>query len=274
MIPREDNFEDILGKAIKGQGLKKASVAEEARLSPDALEQLLAGHSDESAVRALALPLQLDPEALVRMGQSTDHPTTLCPRSIVATTTDFGDMTVNAYILWDHVSRDCAIFDTGTDAAPLLATIKKEKLNPLAIFLTHSHADHIHALATLKSELEVEAWSSEFEPVRGTKTFRPGDFFNAGQHFIRTRHTSGHSVGGTTFLIEGSTVQAAIVGDAIFAGSVGGIRQNYHESLESIRREILSLPDETVLCPGHGPLTSVAQEKSNNPFFPKILPQP
>ena len=81
-------------------------------------------------------------------------------------------------------------------------------------------------------------------------------------------------MGGTTFLIEGSTVQAAIVGDAIFAGSVGGIRQNYHESLESIRREILSLPDETVLCPGHGPLTSVAQEKSNNPFFPKILPQP
>ena len=102
---------------------------------------------------------------------------------------------------------------------------------------------------------------------RGTKTFRPGDLFNAGRHFIRTRHTPGHSPGGATFLIEGRDVEAAIVGDALFAGSIGGVRGDYPATLAHIRDEILDLPDRTILCPGHGPLTTVAQEKSGNPFF-------
>jgi glyoxylase-like metal-dependent hydrolase (beta-lactamase superfamily II) len=122
-------------------------------------------------------------------------------------------------------------------------------------------------LATLKRELGVEAWSSEREPVRGTNTFRPGDLFNAGEHFIRTRLTPGHSAGGSTFVIEGPVLQAAIVGDALFAGSVGGVHGDYNETLDTIRREILSLRDDTILCPGHGPLTTVALEKANNPFF-------
>lgn len=104
--------------------------------------------------------------------------------------------------------------------------------------------------------------------MRGTRTFRPGDLFNAGRHFIRTRHTPGHSPGGATFVIEGHLLAAAIVGDALFAGSIGGVRGgNYGHALEAIRREILSLPDATVVCPGHGPMTTVGSERDNNPFF-------
>lgn len=267
MIPLEDNFADILGKAVRGQKISEHDAAQKAGLSESVVRRLLDGDFDEPSARALAAALQLNADALVRLARGAYQPAVSCPASVVVTTTPFGDMTVNAYILWDRENRDAAIFDTGAEAVPLLDAVAAHDLNVVAIFLTHSHADHIHALAALKRELGVDAWSSEHEPVRGTHTFRPGDLFNTGRHFIRTRLTPGHSPGGTTFLIEGPVVQAAIVGDALFAGSIGGVHNGYAPTLDAIRREILSLPGDTIICPGHGPLTTVAQEKSGNPFF-------
>ena len=267
MIPLEDNFTDILGKAMRGRGLSAAAAASLAGLTEAAINRLLAGEFDEPATRALAAVLQLNEEALVRLACGGYRPQVECPLAMVMTTTPYGAMTVNAYLLWDEENRDAAIFDTGADATPLLQAVASFDLNVVAIFLTHDHADHVHALAVLKRELGVEAWSSALEPVRGTKTFRPGDLFNTGRHFIRTRLTPGHTPGGTTYVIEGHTLQAAIVGDAIFAGSIGTVRGDYQEALANIRREILGLADQTILCPGHGPLTTVGQEKAHNPFF-------
>jgi glyoxylase-like metal-dependent hydrolase (beta-lactamase superfamily II) len=267
MIPLEDNFADVLGKALRGRNLDQAAAARAAKLDPAAVARLLAGDFEEDATRALASALQLSPEALVRLARREHHPMVPCPESMFVATTPFDGMTVNAYILWDGTNRDAAIFDTGADPAPLLDAVARFDLNVIAIFLTHSHADHIRALTALKSELGVEAWSSDAEPVPGTRTFRPGDLFNAGHHFIRTRLTPGHSPGGTSFIIEGHAIRAAIVGDALFAGSVGGVRGDYTEALATIRREILSLPEATILCPGHGPLTTVECEKAGNPFF-------
>jgi hydroxyacylglutathione hydrolase len=267
MTPLEDNFADVLGKALRGQKLTPHTAARQAGLSEEAVTGLLGGHFEEAPARALATALHLSPDALVKLATGGHSPSVDRPASIVVITTPFGDMSVNAYILWDRQNHDAAIFDTGAEAAPLLESVKALELNVVAIFLTHSHADHIHALAALKRELGVEAWSSELEPVRGTNTFRPGDLFNAGCHFIRTRLTPGHTPGGTTYVIEGPVVQAAIVGDALFAGSIGGVHGDYGNTLEGIRREILGLPDDTILCPGHGPLTTVAFEKAGNPFF-------
>jgi len=267
MITLEDNFTDVLGKALRGQKLSLHAAAARAGLDTAAVTRLLTGEFEENAASTLAKTLKLDAAALIRLAKSEYRPGVECPPALIMTTTPYGDMTVNAYIVHDRTSRDAAIFDTGADAAPLLEAIQTNDLNVVAIFLTHSHADHIHALATLKRELGVEAWSSELEPVRGTNTFRPGDLFNAGQHFIRTRLTPGHSPGGTTFVIEGPVLHAAMVGDALFAGSIGGVHDGYNEALSTIRREILGLRDDTVLCPGHGPLTTVALEKANNPFF-------
>ena len=92
--------------------------------------------------------------------------------------------------------------------------------------------------------------------------------FSLGRLHIETRDTSGHSVGGTTYLIHGLDRPLAIVGDALFAGSVGGIKADYRASLKRISDNILSGQDGTVLAPGHGPLTTVIQEKTSNPFFP------
>jgi len=266
-MPLEDNFADVLGKALRGLEFTETEAARLAGLDPEQVRALLDGNFQETAARALARALLLDPEALVRLASGRYQPEPTCPATLVTVTSTFGDMTVNAYVLWDAECRDAAIFDTGTEAAPILEIIAKEQLNPLGIFLTHNHPDHIQALDELKRELGAEAWSSEFEHVRGTNAFRPGDLFNAGCNLIRSRHTPGHSPGGTTFVIESKIVIAAIVGDALFAGSVGGIRRDYPEALSTIRREILSLPGGTILCPGHGPLTTVEYEKNNNPFF-------
>jgi hydroxyacylglutathione hydrolase len=267
MIPLEDNFADVLGKAMYGLGFSKADAARASGLEMQQICGLLEGRFNEANLRALASPLHLAPDALVRLALGKYHPDVTSPPTLVPVTTKFGDMSVNAYVLWDAECRDAAIFDTGTTAEPILEIVEREKLKPVGIFLTHSHADHVDALGELQDRLGVEAWSSESEPVRGTNTFQPGDMFNAGCHLIRTRHTYGHSPGGTTFVVEGKSIHAAIVGDAIFAGSVGGIRRGYSEALSTIRREILSLPDGTILCPGHGPVTSVRYEKNNNPFF-------
>ncbi len=267
MTNLEDNAADILGKALRGLGLAAADAAEKSGLTEDSVSALLAGEFDEADARALAGALQLDPAALARVARGAYRPDVPHPANLVPVATAFGDMTVNAYVVWDHDKRVGAIFDTGADAAPILELVEREDLDIVALFLTHSHADHIAALDELTRELDVEAWSSEAEPVPGTKNFRPGDYFNVGRHFIRTRLTPGHSPGGATFIIEGHTVQAAIVGDALFAGSIGGVRGDYPLTLATIRREILGLPDDTILCPGHGPLTTVALEKANNPFF-------
>jgi len=263
----EDNVSDILGKAMRGRGFDAQEMAAQTGLAPGQVEPLLQGTFEEPSARVMAAALGLNPDAVARLGRNEYQPQVTTPANLAQVTTYYRDMAVNAYVLWDPDNRGAAIFDTGTDAAPLLEIVERENLDVASIFLTHSHADHVQALAALTAALDVEAWSSIFEPLQGTRTFRPGDFFHAGQHFIRTRHTPGHTAGGTTFVIEGRTVDAAVVGDALFAGSIGGVRADYTKALEAIRREILTLPDSTIICPGHGPMTTVALEKANNPFF-------
>jgi hydroxyacylglutathione hydrolase len=267
MIPLEDNFADVLGKAMIGTGTGESAAAERSGLTAAQVRSLLGGQFEENSARSLGVALGLNADALVRLGRGEYHPEVKAPPNLVQITTPFGGMTVNTYVVWDPETLGAAVFDTGAAAKPILDLVQKERLEVAGIFLTHSHADHIHALAELQRALGVEAWSSQLEPVRGTNNFRPGDVFNAGRHFVRTRLTPGHSPGGATFVIEGKKMDAAIVGDALFAGSVGGIRTGYREALDTIRGEILSLRNETILCPGHGPMTTVAREKENNPFF-------
>jgi hydroxyacylglutathione hydrolase len=87
---------------------------------------------------------------------------------------------------------------------------------------------------------------------------------------LKALHTHGHSVGGLSYVISGLPCPVAIVGDAIFAGSMGGGMVSYQDALRTNRDKIMTLPDETVLCPGHGPITTVKEEKEHNPFFPEF----
>jgi hydroxyacylglutathione hydrolase len=181
----------------------------------------------------------------------------------------YRDMRVNAYLVRDPATNAAAFFDTATDSIPLARRRRKRSESRSSrSFLTHTHNDHLAALDALKAAFpEATAYSNRAEPWPGTETFSEGATFSIGALKVTTRTTSGHSKGGTTYLVEGLARPLAIVGDAIFAGSMGGGMVSFDDAWKNNREKILTLPDETVLCPGHGPLTSVSEEKRNNPFF-------
>jgi len=136
-----------------------------------------------------------------------------------------------------------------------------------ALFLTHSHADHIVHFDEL-SEMTANQYAPAGETYGGAQSVREGDEFYIGPWRLTALETAGHSPAGMSYLLETSTVPIAFVGDALFCYSIGKVNPaRYQSALSAIQEKILGLPDETILCPGHGPLTSVAFEKRHNPFF-------
>ena len=111
------------------------------------------------------------------------------------------------------------------------------------------------------------AFVGDREPIDGAQTFAPGREFHAGKLKIETRLTWGHSPGGITYVVTGLERPVAVVGDAVFAGSMGGGGVSYADALNTNREGIFSLPDQTIICPGHGPMTTVGEERTHNPFF-------
>nr|MDQ3314620.1 MBL fold metallo-hydrolase [Verrucomicrobiota bacterium] len=144
---------------------------------------------------------------------------------------------------------------------------KRENLTVKLILLTHSHPDHVADLSRLRKETGAPVYISKRESARDAEGIDEGKRFECGALRIEARLTSGHSVGGMTFVVEGLTRPVAVVGDSLFAGSMGGGAVSYNEALRNNRQKILTLPDETIVCPGHGPLTTIGKEKRENPFF-------
>ena len=269
-IPLEDTFADVLSKARRGLGLEIDALAGEAGLPASKVEAVLGGEVDEEAIRALAGPLELHPGRLVALAKGDYHPVEISPlKGFACFNTAFEDMTVNAYLAWDAEGNAVA-FDTGADCDPILAALKEYGLTLRLILLTHSHGDHIYDLDRLKEKTGAQAWIGEKEPIDGAETFAPGEEFQVGSLKIETRSTWGHAVGGITYVVRGLGVDLAIVGDAIFAGSMGGGMVSYRDALRTNRESIFTLSDHTVICPGHGPLTTVGEQKQANPFFPEF----
>ena len=177
-------------------------------------------------------------------------------------------MRVNAFLIWDPDTKIGACFDTGTDCSEILKKVAGEQISVESVFLTHTHNDHIADLPALQKGLgEPTVYSNKAEPWPSTTQFSEGDTFSIGNLQVETRTTSGHSIGGTTFVIRGLDKPVAVVGDAIFAGSMGGGIVSFADAWDNNLKKIMSLPDDTVICPGHGPTTTVAEEKKYNPFF-------
>lgn len=269
-IALEDNFTDIINKAQRGLFLTDTEVATRAGVSKQQLAQARAGLVDEPALRKIAAALQLSPGALVQSARSAWYPNRVELNGLAQFTTRYHDMTVNAYLVWSPSSREGIAFDTGSEAVPMLEFVKTYHIAVKLILLTHSHTDHINDLDRLKKETGAPAFICEAEPVRGAELFAVGRTFSVGPFQVSTRKTSGHSVGGTSYLVPGLAAPVVVVGDALFAGSVGGGMVSYADALANNRQQIISLPDSTVICPGHGPLTTVGEEKAHNPFFPEF----
>jgi hydroxyacylglutathione hydrolase len=265
----EDNFEDVLGKAKRGLKLEDAAIAAKAGIPVEAWLTLLDGEFSEVEARAVAPVLKLDPDALVALAKKEYQPNVPVPDCVAQIPTEFSGGTVNAYLVWCTATKSAVVFDTGMDATPLLALAQQKGVKIEAILITHGHRDHVADLTKLSVGTHAPAYAPEGEDVVGAEVFEPGREFSIGKLRIETRKTWGHAPAGVTYVLEGLDVPVAIVGDAIFAGSMGGGGVDYQAALRTNREQILSLPRETVLCPGHGPLTTVGLELENNPFFAK-----
>jgi glyoxylase-like metal-dependent hydrolase (beta-lactamase superfamily II) len=270
-IPLEDNFTDVLAKAQRGLQLDDAQLVARAQIKPEELAALKRGEIREFPVRAVARALQLNGAALLSLARREWFPPQAdFPRGFALFNQPYdGDLTVNSYLIWDTRSRIAAAFDTGVDATAMLDTIAAEKLHLHYIFVTHTHEDHIAALPRLAAATNAAVWASEREPVDypGAKTFAENAHFHLGELAVKTLSTWGHSPGQTTFYVTGLSWPLAIVGDSLFAASVGGSRDHYADQLKHNREKIFKLPADTVLACGHGPLTTLNQERRYNPFF-------
>jgi glyoxylase-like metal-dependent hydrolase (beta-lactamase superfamily II) len=274
LIPLEDNFTDILGKAQRGLNLSGSGLAERAGVSLAQVNAARGGAVDEAVLRKLAGALQLGAEALVASAREAWRPQDAgTVAGLACFNTPFSDIMVNAYLVFDPEMRRAAAFDTGADCDGMLEFIVGKGLVVELILLTHTHTDHVYELDRLKAATGARAHVSGREPLAGAEAFAEGKTFTVGGLRIETRQTSGHARGGTSFVVTGLARRVAVVGDALFAGSMGGGMVDYEEALRTNREGIFTLPDETILCPGHGPLSTVGEEKRHNPFFPEFQQQ-
>jgi glyoxylase-like metal-dependent hydrolase (beta-lactamase superfamily II) len=191
-------------------------------------------------------------------------------RHLRVITTEGNGMTVNAFLVWDDATRDAALFDTGFDAAPIFACIDSEKLQLKHLFITHTHGDHVAALEPIRGRYPQLHLHTNAKSAPAQHRNRPGETVALGGLRISNRETPGHAEDGVTYVVSGFPNQApdvAVVGDAVFAGSIGGAPGKGGPTRKAIREQIFSLPGATLLCPGHGPLTTLEEQKRANPFF-------
>lgn len=269
-IPLEDNFTDIIGKAQRGLNISDSQLAQKSSTTADEVRAVRDGRVNEEIIRRIAPVLELDAAALCDLALERWKPEPIAPFDGLAQfNTPYQDMAVNAYLLWDRQSGEAVVFDTGANSQEMLQRVEKEKLRVTLILLTHAHPDHVADLDCLRRATAAPIFISEREPIAGAEPVAEGKRFHAGALEMEARLTWGHSPGGMTFVATGLKQPIAIVGDSIFAGSMGGGNVSYEDALRNNREKILTLPDETIICPGHGPMTTVGEEKKHNPFFAK-----
>ncbi len=199
----------------------------------------------------------------------------------------------NMYILWDEASHEAVVIDPGMmregEREMVTKFIDEHQLNVKHILLTHLHVDHITGARWLADKTGADVCGSaldnplgqelpdqvahfriniEVEPLTVDRNLSEGDTLPLGDEIIQVLHVPGHSPGGLAFYVPQSNLLFS--GDTIFNGSIGRTDLwggDFAQLINSIREKILPLPDETVIASGHGPTTTVADEKRCNPFL-------
>ena len=226
-IPLEDQFQDVVGKARRGLRLSESQLAQKAAVPLEAVEAFLKGGNLEgdNFDDRITDVLGLDLPALRELERGAWHPGDVTlPATAAAFNVPFGgDMTVNFYLAWDRDGGQAAAFDTGGDCGALLQTLREHDLKLGGIFLTHTHEDHIADLDRLRAETGAPVYVSALEKFPGVNPVQDGQSFTVGGLSVAARLTPGHSPGGLTYVVSGVEPALAVVGDALFAASMGGV---------------------------------------------------
>jgi hydroxyacylglutathione hydrolase len=208
-----------------------------------------------------------------------------------------GPLMVNCYIVADEASKEAAVFDPGGDVDQVLKTLSEHDLKVKYIINTHTHWDHVggnrelqqatgapilthrqEAPALQAASNRAALFGATVSDSEATRNIEEGDVVVLGAIQFEVIDLRGHSPAGLGFIFEGEMDidgvselrKVVICGDALFAGSIG--RTDFPGGdtdllLENIRTKIFSLPDDTLVLPGHGPVSTVGHEKRHNPFF-------
>lgn len=197
-----------------------------------------------------------------------------------------GPLETNAYLVVDERSRQALLIDPGLESEDIYDVISAEGLTLTSIVNTHGHFDHVCGNAFFRAKTGApvlihredagimqraaeQARAFGFQvapPPPPDRLLDEGDEVVMGETRMRILHTAGHTPGGICLYGEG----VVFVGDALFAGSIGRTDLpggSYEVLLASIRTKLLSLPDDTVVYPGHGPPTTIGAERAHNPFL-------
>ena len=253
-IPQEDTFADVVSKAMRGLVVTDAMVAERAAVSQSEVVALRTGQWNDAVGRAVASVLSLNPDALSALAAGTSAPPPLAVHGLEAFSTPFDDMLVNSYVVWDPTTKHAAAFDTGADCGPMLARVKELGLSLQAVFLTHTHGDHVFDLDRLCEKTGAPAFVNALESIDGAEPFTTGRAWSLGDLQVVSSLTYGHSKGGTTYHVTGLEKEIAVVGDALFAGSMGGAKVDYAAALRTNREVIFSLSSARPWSPHDGGL--------------------
>lgn len=199
-----------------------------------------------------------------------------------------GPLQCNCSVIGDEASREGMVIDPGDDIADILSLIRKHNLTIKQIVITHAHIDHVggatklrqatgapillnqNDLALLKM-LDVQAaWLGMATPgkVEIDQDLANGNSVKAGSLSASILHTPGHTEGSVCLYF--APEKKLIAGDTLFAGSIGRTDLpggSYKKIISSLHERVLALPDETVVVPGHGPLTTIGDERQSNPFL-------
>lgn len=249
----EDEVSDVVGKAMHGLGKDPAEVSAAAGIAEEDLTRILDERFDETVLLKIAPILDLDEVALV--GLPGYLPEARAIDGVRRIELPFRNWTVNAW----HLRKGPVnlLFDTGWNREDILSEVDPGSLN--AVFITHDHVDHVGGLDALEK--------FEIRVISETEALDVGEFEFEGIS-IGSIDLSGHCEPTAGFLVSGFGPQLLVAGDAVFAGSIGGCAdlRKFRLAVENIRKGFAEAEDGCLLLPGHGPMTSVAEEMSANPF--------
>lgn len=274
----EDEFGDVIAKARRGQELAAAALADRVGMAAGDIAKIESYELIPTAaiIERLARALGLHPGKLQASAVRAFFPRHPAGRPLAGAQVEMmvlgHGFLMNGYIVGCATTGRAAIIDPGFDADKILQRVAASGLTVEQIVLTHGHQDHVAALAEVgrataaparihSGDLALLGRSAHF--IAGE--LAEGEVVSIGQLRFEVRSTPGHTAGGISLVHE----DMAFVGDALFAGSLGGTRSaaSYRMQHRAVADELLGLDATVALFPGHGPATTVGEEREHNPFF-------